>query len=149
MVDPAEPPPPGAGESDWTESVEGDDERVMVLAPAIDSATKRVLSMNRSAHPVDAVVAYLFAVKLNAGIALQALGENYAAIENITDATQRAIDYETRRIMAPVVAAGWIRIRRVDVRIVGQNAAEAVTLYRNNMTAKNETARRTLALTAP
>lgn len=120
----------GAGVSDWTEAAEIETAaRGMVLAPAIDPATREALSVVKSAGAVPAIVAFLFTVHLGAGIALGQLGENFAAIENVNAATKRAIQNEIRRILQPVVAAGWVRILRIDVVVVESSGYASVTTF--------------------
>lgn len=113
---------------------------VGLLADAV-GVDGELLSLTRYVHPVDAAIAEQFRLEIGTGVSVQDQGQGFRLIAYVTEATQRQLEDEARRVMAPFLARGHAQLVSVKPVLIGDDTAEVTITYRNLMTGAEEEAR--------
>ncbi len=109
------------------------------LADKIDPTNGELLSITEGLDPVDAAVMFQFQTVFGSGSALGSGGHKFRRIRKATERSQKAIEYEARRIFEPFVRRGWVELRQGDgvlVDIEGDTGQLVVNYFNRHARAR-------------
>lgn len=85
------------------------------LCRAINPTTGDWNSLFTGIHPVDDHVIRAFRVQENSGLSAIGLGNRFASIRKVDETTARAVEFEIRRLLNPLVRSKDLRIDEITV----------------------------------